>query len=440
MASRFSNPRGNFDSRISGYLWSPYGTEEFVDRGNSFFGSEQMSFTSVKTPGFRTMKKSQLPINPHSAYRELVTIGNCIYHEINPWSPKYTMRYVNYAPRPGSIPGCCPFLEVDALSGLDNRLRLKIKSKKVDLAVMGGEMRQTAAFLDKRVGGIFRLLNKRLIGRKIADLARTTFKTEVLNGVDRKVYFRKNPRIRSSRANSFKVTNVPYKQDANGKWIKNPYYTEFQHQKMSKLLSDTWLEYSYAFRPLLNDIYGAVEAVARVPYTVPSQVAKVTASVTEPINLQFTSASVLGNWQVKGSMTVKKEIGVRYFAENPLHALASLGLTNPLSLVWELVTLSFVVDWFYPIGTTLDSLDATLGCSFGGGYSSVRHKSDSDATLKFSNSDYLADFKLKISRELFYRQKLDSFPGVEMPRAKWPTALSQAASGLALFSQLFSKR
>jgi hypothetical protein len=36
----------------------------------------------------------------------------------------------------------------------------------------------------------------------------------------------------------------------------------------------------------------------------------------------------------------------------------NLGLTDPLSVAWELIPYSFVVDWFVPIGTYLDNLNA----------------------------------------------------------------------------------
>jgi hypothetical protein len=34
----------------------------------------------------------------------------------------------------------------------------------------------------------------------------------------------------------------------------------------------------------------------------------------------------------------------------------SLGLLDPLSVAWEILPWSFVVDWFYPVGTFLDNL------------------------------------------------------------------------------------
>jgi len=40
-----------------------------------------------------------------------------------------------------------------------------------------------------------------------------------------------------------------------------------------------------------------------------------------------------------------------------LSAPRSLGLTDPLSVLWEITPYSFVVDWFIPIGTYLENLN-----------------------------------------------------------------------------------
>jgi len=46
-----------------------------------------------------------------------------------------------------------------------------------------------------------------------------------------------------------------------------------------------------------------------------------------------------------------------------VQAFKRLGLLNPVAVLWEVVPLSFVVDWFIPIGTYLASLDAMAGVS-----------------------------------------------------------------------------
>lgn len=430
--------RGDFDFRTLKTVSSPYGTPVETIRGSYPHGSELGSFVSTKTPNFRNLKKSQLPINPHYANCDLVLWGPHRYIEFNQWDHNSDIKYINYKSDYGSYQSKCPMMDMSLLSDLDNQLRLKIKSKKVDLAVMGGEMRQTASFLDKRVGNFIRFLNKRLIGQEIAGALFGRPGSNARNNKRGPLRFRA-PKILSSRKHSFKVSQVPYKTDINGKWIKNPYYTDPQHQRMSGHLANTWLEYSYAVRPLLNDIYGAAEAIANVPYAVPLGVAKVTLKLNADFSVLSYSGSVLGNWRSLGQHSLSREIGVRYFRKNPLSALASLGLTNPLSLAWELVTLSFVVDWFLPIGRTLDSLDATVGTDFLDGFMTTTSKASSESSLKYYSAYYDADFNISMRRESFQRVRLTAFPGVTLPSFRWPGSLSQAASGVALIHQLFKR-
>jgi hypothetical protein len=53
-------------------------------------------------------------------------------------------------------------------------------------------------------------------------------------------------------------------------------------------------------------------------------------------------------------------------------ALTALGLTNPALLAWELVPLSFVLDWVLPIGPTLSAMTAPGGYDFVDGSISTR--------------------------------------------------------------------
>jgi len=47
-----------------------------------------------------------------------------------------------------------------------------------------------------------------------------------------------------------------------------------------------------------------------------------------------------------------------------LASLKQFGLANPLSIAWELVPWSFVVDWVLPVGEFLDACTATFGLTF----------------------------------------------------------------------------
>lgn len=62
---------------------------------------------------------------------------------------------------------------------------------------------------------------------------------------------------------------------------------------------------------------------------------------------------------------------------NPeLFALASLGLLNPASLAWELVPLSFVVDWIVPVGPFLEAMTAGVGIELSHAYRKEYTKSN----------------------------------------------------------------
>jgi hypothetical protein len=54
----------------------------------------------------------------------------------------------------------------------------------------------------------------------------------------------------------------------------------------------------------------------------------------------------------------------RYKISDPtMKQVSQFGITNPLLLAWELIPYSFVVDWLFPVGRFLSSLDALNGIS-----------------------------------------------------------------------------
>jgi hypothetical protein len=83
----------------------------------------------------------------------------------------------------------------------------------------------------------------------------------------------------------------------------------------------------------------------------------------------FSHKPVSGSWKITGNWEVGCRMGVRFGIQYPTIALlSSLGFTNPVALAWELIPLSFVINWFVSIGTFLSNMSATLGLNFLGGY------------------------------------------------------------------------
>jgi len=117
-----------------------------------------------------------------------------------------------------------------------------------------------------------------------------------------------------------------------------------------------WLEYHFGWEPLIKDIYDAVQIIQG---PLPSQTKVATAKNSG----RYVSGSVNPNlayqeipWELKIRLQGRLE------TSNPNLAVASqLGLTNPLSLLWEVTPFSFVVDWFLPVGNFLDNLTNMAG-------------------------------------------------------------------------------
>jgi len=122
-----------------------------------------------------------------------------------------------------------------------------------------------------------------------------------------------------------------------------------------------WLELQYGWKPLVSDVYGACEALSRSP----RGNWRVTAKAQ-----RFSSARWSKDFpdhQMSTCVAMAERgafVRIDALPSNDLTmSLASLGVTNPLLIAWELVPYSFVVDWALPVGTWLESLDAMLGFS-----------------------------------------------------------------------------
>ena len=118
----------------------------------------------------------------------------------------------------------------------------------------------------------------------------------------------------------------------------------------SKDISGRWLEMQYGWLPLISDSFEAAKAFEALSMGRKSRIVA-TEKVERPVNL---SASP-GNYESKGNTTIIKRIV--YEMEEELSFGRSLGLTDPASVLWEILPYSFVIDWFLPIGTYLENLN-----------------------------------------------------------------------------------
>ena len=115
-------------------------------------------------------------------------------------------------------------------------------------------------------------------------------------------------------------------------------------------ISGTWLAMQYGWLPSLSDMFAAAEAFEALTKPPREQIYR--ARVRNSISDEQSGSP--GNYSCARSSVRKKVL--HYRLSEYLSTLRSLGLMDPLSVAWELMPWSFVIDWFIPIGTYLESL------------------------------------------------------------------------------------
>lgn len=118
-----------------------------------------------------------------------------------------------------------------------------------------------------------------------------------------------------------------------------------------------WLEYTFGWAPLIQDIGNCVEVLQQDFKVLPFRGRGT--SVFE----ETTDRVVWYTREIREKLLVTKvEVRGEIRVTNPDLLLANqLGFVNPLTVAWELVPFSFVVDWFLPVGKFVSSLTDTVG-------------------------------------------------------------------------------
>lgn len=276
-------------------------------------------------------------------------------------------------------------------SQAENEVLLKIKDQKIDIGTALAESRQTIAHLAHTAVSLYTFISNVRKGRWSKALKAI--------GVDKRA-------IRTGAA-----------------------------------IGNRWLEYRYAWLPLMSDIQGAMTELQR-GFRNEAQLFSAVRVVTRnnaddyPMDLASTYSYVEKN----SIESVKVKIYFRV-SDTELNKLTQLGLLNPLQVAWEIVPFSFMLDWLLPVGDFLEALDATRGLTFVSGSRSTRCAASYLLEWKPSYSGGTASdgYRMRVSGTILDRQNYATFPFPSFfYLKKSPFTIKRLTDAIAIGRQLFS--
>lgn len=192
----------------------------------------------------------------------------------------------------------------------------------------------------------------------------------------------------------------------------------------SKKTSELYLEGVFGWLPLIDDIWKAYN-VLQTTYPTSRVHSSGRAS-----NFSMKSSSTY-RFSVHHKVSVRAAATVRVNNLN-LALLNQLGLLNPAAIAWDAVPYSFVLNWFIPVGTMLNSLTDFVGLDvFDEYYTAFRVKETGGSILDTRKRPYV--WVPRACSQVSTERKL-GIPPYQLPRVQLPTVnLTKALIAFSLF-------
>lgn len=191
-------------------------------------------------------------------------------------------------------------------------------------------------------------------------------------------------------------------------------------------VSAAWLNTQFAIKPTVDDIFSAIDILNN--------------SASRPVRRKITAreTSADGGTILTGNYSIdwEREISIKdsiYIERNSNHSYFNLG--NPAEWVWEAIPFSFVIDWFIPIGSYINSFDSMKNWSVVGGTSVKRDRYKITGTLNQPSTsliDYYTSSPYTATGDSFVRSVKGSVGFPQVPKLKNPFSTTHVLDALAL--------
>lgn len=216
-----------------------------------------------------------------------------------------------------------------------------------------------------------------------------------------------------------------------------------------------WMEYRYGWRLAVKDIVDACTAIYDAVQKGVLQKAVVSAKYSRTytqerlrgVYLSDPSLNVCGNLMKQCEETFETRFTIWYKDDHPfVGTMQQFGLTNPFSLGYEFVRLSFVFDWAFNVGDFLSSLDAFLGKSFVRGcvsYKATQKNYWYVQNIRSANTDLYPRMSVVPTSitgqnqvaSVYKRVPLGSFPTASLPTLNLSLNLERSLDAISLLKQ-----
>jgi len=170
---------------------------------------------------------------------------------------------------------------------------------------------------------------------------------------------------------SFDFLKAVRRRAASGKIRRAPTVNGKRLSILTKMLSDTWLEFSFGWAPLVNDLDNAAQALSYLTQRSPTEhiVGSATKeTVTTAVGGLFACGYNTYTLQERTALNTKVKYtgGLHATIDNATSGLSAkdlgVGLNDFVPTIWELIPYSFLIDYFINVGQVLEaSMASTAG-------------------------------------------------------------------------------
>lgn len=281
--------------------------------------TENYEKTWVRTLDYRAkLAKGTLPMNPYSSIKEtrpMVTMTRNHYQIVGNGFTLYSQtRDMAHPPAPRT--------NIFPAVRMANRLLAKARNASFSAPVFVGEYRETSSLIKSTATRLY--VTARHLRR--GDI-RSAYHTLKLPPPDSSHVKRFNRRHSDS---------------------------------MREAASNEWMAIRYGWTPLLHDVDGAMESLARAVMHEDSADRRISSMLLEArrehLGVRSNTISDVPYRYVWTRDLWSQARGVWYVAPPKGWQPSWAGLDNPFEVAWELLPLSFVADWFLPIGEYISAL------------------------------------------------------------------------------------